>query len=40
MMALLTMVRGKMTFTEWIEQELESREWKQATWPRLVMTLL
>jgi transcriptional regulator with XRE-family HTH domain len=28
--ALFTMVKRKMTFTEWLEQELESRRWRQA----------
>jgi transcriptional regulator with XRE-family HTH domain len=28
--------RSEMTFTEWIEQELESREWRQANLARVM----
>lgn len=38
MMAMYTMVRGNMTFIEWIEQELETREWKQATLAQVMGT--
>lgn len=36
MIAIYTRVRSNMTFIEWIEQELASREWKQATLAQVI----
>ncbi len=36
MVVLFARVRGEMTFNEWIEQELESREWRQADLARVM----
>ena len=36
MVVLFARVKGEMTFNEWVEQELKSREWRQADLARVM----